>query len=58
MKRFGYLEDEPSSSYTNNAIFNAVKEVQKFASIAQTGHIDNRTLSVISKKNVRLCFNN
>lgn len=45
MKRFGYLEDEPSSSYTNNAIFNAVKEVQKFASIAQTGHIDNRTLS-------------
>ncbi|KAF5307663.1 hypothetical protein FQR65_LT06718 [Abscondita terminalis] len=49
MKRYGYLEDTPNSEalYTEDAIRDVIKNVQKFGGIAETGIIDNATLALM-----------
>ena len=49
MKRFGYLEPGPPDSealYTAEAVKGAIKEVQKFGAIPQTGVLDEQTMKV------------
>lgn len=49
MKRFGYLEEGTSDSealYSEAAIVEAIKNVQKFGALPQTGVADNATLEV------------
>ncbi|KAK4875222.1 hypothetical protein RN001_011644 [Aquatica leii] len=49
MKRYGYLEDTPNSEalYTEDAIRDVIKNVQKFGGIDETGIIDNATLALM-----------
>lgn len=49
MRKFGYLEKNPSTSealYHEDAIIEALKNVQKFGAIPQTGKLDNETMKV------------
>lgn len=49
MKRFGYLDSSSSDSealYHEEAIKDAVKNLQKFGALNQTGILDNATLQV------------
>ena len=49
MRRFGYLETGPSDSealYDDVAIEKALKSVQKFGAISQTGRLDGDTMKV------------
>lgn len=50
MRKFGYLEkstiQNSESLYRADAIENALKEVQLFGGIPQTGILDNKTLEV------------
>jgi hypothetical protein len=49
MRNFGYLEKNPTNSealYSEEAIIVAIKEVQKFGAIPQTGYLDTKTLQV------------
>lgn len=49
MRRFGYLETNPSDSeslYHESAIIEAIKNVQKYGALNQTGELDNQTLEV------------
>lgn len=52
MKQFGYLEQGTNDSdalYSEEAVVDAIKEVQRFGAIPQTGVIDNVTLNVSHK---------
>lgn len=49
MRKFGYLESRPSTSsalYREDAVIAAIKNVQKFGAINETGVLDNATLKV------------
>lgn len=49
MRRFGYLEKTSSDSeslYHESAIVEAVKNIQKYGALNQTGKLDNETLNV------------
>lgn len=49
MRRFGYLEPNPSDSeslYHESAIIEAIKTIQKYGALNQTGELDNETLEV------------
>lgn len=49
MRQFGYLEEGTPDSealYSEEAIVEAIKTVQKFGDIPQTGKLDNATLQV------------
>jgi hypothetical protein len=49
MRQFGYLEEGTPDSealYSEEAIVEAIKNVQKFGDIPQTGKLDNATLQV------------
>ena len=49
MRRFGYLESGPSDSealYDDAAIERALRRVQKFGAISQTGRLDEETMKV------------
>jgi hypothetical protein len=49
MRQFGYLEGGTPDSealYSEEAIIEAIKNVQKFGDIPQTGKLDNATLEV------------
>lgn len=51
MQRFGYIDGgQPGfeAQYTENAIREAVLNIQKFGGIKQTGYFDEKTLQVIS----------
>lgn len=50
MRKFGYLESRPSTSealYREDAIIAAIKNVQNFGAINETGVLDNATLKVV-----------
>ncbi|KAK5644318.1 hypothetical protein RI129_005618 [Pyrocoelia pectoralis] len=49
MKRYGYLDDTPNSEalYTEDAIRDVIKSMQKFGGIPQTGIVDNATLALM-----------
>ncbi|XP_018782901.1 PREDICTED: matrix metalloproteinase-14-like [Bactrocera latifrons] len=52
MRRFGYLETNPSDSeslYHESAIVEAIKNVQKYGALNQTGELDNQTLELFNK---------
>ncbi|XP_036319533.1 matrix metalloproteinase-2-like [Rhagoletis pomonella] len=52
MRRFGYLEPNPSDSeslYHESAIVEAIKNVQKYGGLNQTGKLDNETLELFIK---------
>ncbi|XP_054729218.1 matrix metalloproteinase-14-like [Anastrepha obliqua] len=52
MRRFGYLEPNPSDSeslYHESAIVEAIKNVQKYGALNQTGKLDNETLELFTK---------
>ncbi|XP_067641638.1 stromelysin-1-like isoform X2 [Eurosta solidaginis] len=52
MRRFGYLEPNPSDSeslYHESAIVEAIKNVQKYGALKQTGKLDNVTLELFTK---------
>ncbi|XP_022907784.2 matrix metalloproteinase-16-like [Onthophagus taurus] len=52
MKKFGYLQPDTESSaalYTDESLSNALKEVQKFGAIPQTGKLDEETIKLMSK---------
>lgn len=56
MKQFGYLEQGTPDSealYSEEAIVEAIKNVQKFGDIPQTGMLDNATLQVKFKNTVK-----
>lgn len=49
MRQFGYLERTASTSealYHEDAIINAIKNVQKYGALNETGVLDNDTLKV------------
>lgn len=49
MRKFGYLESRPSTSESllrEDAVIAAIKNVQKFGAINETGMLDNATLKV------------
>lgn len=49
MKQFGYLEQGTNDSdalYSEEAVVDAIKTVQRFGAIPETGFIDNATLQV------------
>ncbi|XP_055375270.1 matrix metalloproteinase-2-like [Condylostylus longicornis] len=55
MKRFGYLDSQPSldlpdvdAIYKEDAISDAIKNIQKFGNINQTGILDNETLKLMT----------
>ncbi|XP_053659265.1 matrix metalloproteinase-2-like [Anopheles marshallii] len=51
MRRFGYLEKGPSQAealYSGEAIVEAIKHVQKFGAIPQTGVLDRQTIELMS----------
>ncbi|XP_069673369.1 matrix metalloproteinase-25-like [Periplaneta americana] len=53
MRQFGYLEQGPADSealYSEAAIVDAIKTVQKFGDIPQTGKLDNATLELMVAK--------
>lgn len=50
MRRFGYLDKTTSKSealYHEDAIINAIKNVQKYGALNETGVLDNDTLKVL-----------
>ncbi len=53
MKRFGYLDPGPPDSealYTEEAVRDAIQEVQRFGAIPTTGVLDQRTMEVRLRK--------
>ena len=49
MRRFGYLEpagSDAESLYHESAIVEALRQIQKYGAINQTGMLDNETLEV------------
>ena len=49
MRKFGYLEQTSSTSealYHEDAVIDAIKNVQKFGALKETGVLDNDTLKV------------
>lgn len=51
MRRFGYLEQNPDDSealYHETAIIEAIKNIQKYGALNQTGKLDVATLAVCS----------
>ncbi|XP_055914227.1 matrix metalloproteinase-2-like isoform X2 [Eupeodes corollae] len=51
MRRFGYLEPNPSDSealYHEVAIIEAIRNIQKYGAINQTGELDRPTLQLLS----------
>jgi hypothetical protein len=55
MRQFGYLEQGTPDSealYSEEAVVEAIKNVQKFGDIPQTGKLDNATLQVKFKYSV------
>lgn len=49
MRKFGYLESSSSTSealYHEDAIIAAIKNVQKYGALNETGVLDNATLKV------------
>uniref|UniRef100_A0A182XH07 Peptidase metallopeptidase domain-containing protein n=1 Tax=Anopheles quadriannulatus TaxID=34691 RepID=A0A182XH07_ANOQN len=51
MRRFGYLEKGPTQAealYSGEAIIDAIKHVQKFGALPQTGVLDRRTIELMS----------
>lgn len=51
MQRFGYLEKGDGQSdalYSEEGVENAIKTMQRFGNIEQTGVIDKATLKVIT----------
>uniref|UniRef100_A0A1Y1L9K3 Peptidase metallopeptidase domain-containing protein n=1 Tax=Photinus pyralis TaxID=7054 RepID=A0A1Y1L9K3_PHOPY len=52
MKRYGYLDDTPNSEalYTEDAIRDVIKTMQKFGGIPQTGVVDNATLALMKAR--------
>ena len=49
MKRYGYLEAGPSDSealYDDEAIEKALRKVQRFGALEQTGRLDEQTMQV------------
>lgn len=51
MRQYGYLEPKGADSeslYSDLAVEDAVKDVQRFGGIPETGIIDNTTLEVTS----------
>lgn len=49
MRRYGYLEAGPSDSealYDDTAIERALRRVQKFGALSQTGQLDEETMKV------------
>lgn len=50
MRKFGYLESGSSTSealYHEDAVIAAIKNVQKYGAINETGILDNATLKVL-----------
>lgn len=55
MRRFGYLDAEPAdvgALYSESAVAEAIRSVQRFGDLPQTGVIDNATAAVGEKPNV------
>lgn len=53
MRRFGYLDANPTDSealYSEDAVIDAIKLVQKYGGIPQTGAVDDETLKVYKQK--------
>ncbi|XP_049287319.1 matrix metalloproteinase-2-like [Anopheles funestus] len=51
MRRFGYLEKGPSQAealYSGDAIVDAIKHVQKFGALTETGVLDQATIKLMS----------
>lgn len=51
MRRFGYLEKGPSQAealYSEDAVVAAIKNVQKFGALPETGRLDRRTVRLMS----------
>ncbi|XP_059617063.1 matrix metalloproteinase-14-like isoform X2 [Phlebotomus argentipes] len=51
MRRFGYLDANPSDSlalYSEDAVIDAIKMVQKYGGIPQTGAVDDRTIKLMT----------
>ena len=49
MRRFGYLDQNPDDSealYHESAIVEAIKNIQKYGALNQTGRVDAMTLDV------------
>lgn len=49
MRKFGYLEqgtEDSEALYSEEAVVDAIKQVQKFGAIPQTGVVDNATMQV------------
>lgn len=49
MRRFGYLDKNPNDSealYHESAIVEALKNIQKYGALNQTGKLDPETLEV------------
>lgn len=50
MRRYGYLDSSPIGSeslYSEAAVIGAIKNVQKFGGLAQTGELTNETLQLL-----------
>lgn len=50
LRRFGYLETAPALSeslYSEDAVIEAIKNLQKFGGINQTGELSNETLGLL-----------
>ncbi|XP_059468418.1 matrix metalloproteinase-2-like [Neocloeon triangulifer] len=53
LRKFGYLENSGSgveNLYSGEAVTDAIKEMQKFGDIPQTGHLDNATVQLMHKR--------
>ncbi|XP_066996162.2 matrix metalloproteinase-25 [Anabrus simplex] len=53
MKRFGYLDPgipDSDALYSEDAIVEAIKTVQKFGAIPETGKLDNKTIELMNSK--------
>jgi len=56
MRQYGYLEQGTPDSealYNEEAIIEAIKTVQKYGDIPQTGKLDNATLQVTDRRTYR-----
>lgn len=52
MKKYGYIEEGPEDAealYTEEGLSDTIKILQKFGDVPQTGIIDNKTLSLLTK---------
>lgn len=50
MRRYGYLEPAPALSeslYSEEAVIDAIKDLQKFGGLNQTGELSNETLQLL-----------